>query len=167
MTLQVIKDIKITASSKEYIISYINKEELIDFVNNNQEDVSFKENGNKRIYNYNNKNNHKNALIPINYDDNYDIKINKKAVKYQANIYNFVSVPLQKGDNQIEIKYIPKLLKEGVIISICSLLILLFFYITNKRIKYFDRAYIINPLYWLTCLIGIAFILKIYILFWL
>ena len=167
MSLRVFKDIKIIASSKEYIVSYINKEELIEFINNNQEDVSFKEKGNKRIYNYNNKNNHKNALIPVNYDDNYNITINKKTVKYQANIYNFVSVPLEKGNNKIEIKYIPKFLKEGAMISICSLLILLFFYITNKKIKYLDKTNIINPLYWLTCLIGIVFILKIYILFWL
>ena len=106
-------------------------------------------------------------LIPINFDNSYTVKVNNKDVKYEANVYNLVSIPIEKGQNKIEIKYLPKLYKEGIIISIITLLTLLFFIFTNKKIKYLDQKIILNLLFLFTSIIGIAFILKIYILFWL
>ena len=44
-----------------------------------------------------------------------------------------ISIKVNKGDNEVVIKYIPKYFKEGIYISIISLLILFGFYFISKK----------------------------------
>ena len=106
------------------------------------------------------------VLIPVNYDEALVINVNDKAVDYKLNAYNMVSIDVKKGNNKIEVSYVPKFLKEGIIISCVSLLVLVIIYFTNKKLHYLEHKFILYPLFAITALIGLAFMLKIYILFW-
>lgn len=168
ITVEVEKKVSFKVDTKNYEVSYINIDEFIDFVESvNKYKVDIQTNGNKRVYSFNNVDGYKSVLIPINYDTGYKIIVNGKNVKYKSNIYNMISLDVDKGKNKIVIEYIPKTLKEGIIVTIGSLALLLIVYLSNKRLKYFNNKIILNGLFIISALIGIGFILKIYLLFWL
>ena len=78
-----------------------------------------------------------------------------------------LSIDVKKGNNKIEVTYIPKFFKEGIMISLISLGIFIVIWLTNKKFHYLDHKFILYPLFLISALIGFGFILKIYILFWL
>lgn len=148
-------------------IAYINIDNYIEFVDSiNDYEVTVNVDGNKKVYNYKAEED-TSILIPTNYDEALVVKVNGKKVDYKLNVYNMISIDVKKGDNEIEISYVPKYFKEGIIISVVSLIIFVIIYFTNKKFHYLEHKFILYPLFGIACLIGILFILKIYILFWL
>lgn len=162
------KDITLDLSDYDDLrIAYINIDEYIEFVDSIDDyDVTSKIEDNKKVYSYIAEED-TSVLIPVNYDEALIVKVNGKEVEYKLNAYNMLSIDVKKGDNEIEISYVPKYLKEGIIITISSLLLLIVVYFTDKKFHYLDKKFILYPLFGITCLIGIVFILKIYVLFWL
>lgn len=115
-------------------VAYIDINDLKKFTEKYTIENSVKIKGNTKIYNANILND-TNVLIPINYNKNYEIKVNNKKTGYKKNIYNMVSLKLKKGKNKIEIKYKEPFLKISIIISIISLLITIIFTLYNKKLS--------------------------------
>lgn len=119
-------------------IAYINIEEFIEFVDGIDDyEVTSKIVDGSRVYNYKTEED-TSVLIPINYDEGLVIKVNGKEVNYVLNAYNMISINIEKGGNEIVISYVPKYLKEGIIVSIVSMLLLAIVYLTNKKFHYLD-----------------------------
>ena len=70
----------------------------------------------------------------IAYDDGWSIYIDGKKVKTKKIMDTFLSCDIKKGKHEIKLVYYPKLMKEGLITSLISL-ILLIVYCTNDRQK--------------------------------
>lgn len=128
------EDIELDLSEYEDLrIAYINIDDYIKFVESiNDYEVTTKIDGNKKIYNYKAEKD-TSVLIPINYDESLVVKVNDKKVDYKLNIYNMISIDIKKGDNKIEISYEYKNVKEGIIISVISLVLLFTMYLINKK----------------------------------
>lgn len=163
---------KVKINKSEYKVTgielgYIDIKEYIDFVKKVSDyNVQCKIVNNKKKYDYDAKEDGF-VLLPINYDEGLKIKINGKEVDYELNVLNMVSVKVNKGVNEIVVSYEPKYFKEGIYISLGSLLLWLIIYITDKKFKYLDNKFILNILFGIVCLLGSLFILRIYILSWL
>ena len=156
-----------TEEYEDFRLAYIDIDEYIDFVKGiNDYEVKVKIDKNTKIYDYKAKED-TSILIPVNYDDSLVVKVNGKEVKYELNAYNMLSIDVKKGNNKIEVTYIPKFFKEGIMISLISLGIFIVIWLTNKKFHYLDHKFILYPLFLISALIGFGFILKIYILFWL
>ena len=123
-------------------------------------------NKNVRIYNYEVQE-ETDLLIPIMYDEGFKIYVNNKEVNYTKNLYNLISIKVNKGNNEIKLVFIPKMFKEGIIISLISFISLLIVTLSNKYFHWFNHKIILYPLYILTVIIAILFILKVYMLSWL
>ncbi len=166
----IVKDDKVKLDISEYDdlrVAYINIDEFIKFVDSIDDySATSKITNNTKVYTYE-ANEDTSLLIPVNYDESLIVKVNGKKVDYKLNAYNMLSIDVKKGNNEIVVSYQPKFLKEGALISLGSLILLIFVYFTNKKFKYLDKKFILYPLFGITCLIGFVFILKIYILFWL
>lgn len=140
------------------------KEEYIKFVEaNNKNDVSVEINGDTKKYTYNATQDTK-VLLPINYDDNYIIKVNGEVVDYKCNLYNMLEIEVKEGKNVIEVFYNQKWFKLGAKISLVTLLITILFYFINKKFRILNCKLIVWPLFIISCLAFIALIVKIYIL---
>jgi uncharacterized membrane protein YfhO len=140
------------------------KEEYIKFVEaNNKNDVSVEINGDTKKYTYNATKDTK-VLLPINYDDNYIIKVNGEVVDYKCNLYNMLEIEVKEGKNVIEVSYNQKWFKLGAKISLVTLLITVLFYFINKKFRILNCKLIVWPLFIISCLAFIALIVKIYIL---
>lgn len=149
---------------KNFDIWYIEIDDFIDIateLNNNS--VEVEKIKNKKIYHYNAKED-TSLLIPVNYDENYRVRINNEEVHYTKNVYNMISIDVKSGENEIELEYIPKFKKEGLIISIVSILTVILVILLNKKFNLLDKKIILYPLFFITCLIYIGFFIKIYIL---
>ena len=71
----------------------------------------------------------------IPYDEGWQIYVNGKKVKAQKMFDNFIGVKLTKGYHKIKMKYYPKGLKEGIIISLSTLILYIIYNIFNKYTK--------------------------------
>ena len=128
--LDIVKDDYLTTNVE---IGYIDDKEYIDFMNSlDLFDVDVSVSNNSKSYKFNSSYD-TDILIPINYDDSLRVYVNGKEVDYKCNVINMISIKVNKGDNEVVIKYIPKYFKEGIYISIISLLILFGFYFISKK----------------------------------
>lgn len=81
-------------------------------------------------------NEHDSLLVPINYLENYIITNNGKKVDYTKNINNYVSINIEKGKNNIVIKYETPYILTGTIVSVVTFGIYIFlkkYKVKNKR----------------------------------
>lgn len=89
----------------------------------NKETINYKYDRNKLIINYNNINNKKGLLIPINYDSGFRAKINGKDVKIEKKLDNFMYIKLNSHKNKIVLTFYPKGYFKSLIASIITLII--------------------------------------------
>ena len=69
----------------------------------------------------------------IPFDDGWVIKVNGKIAKfYKVNI-GFIGLPIDKGNNDIELTYSPPMFKRGLIISLTTLIICILFFIFRRK----------------------------------
>ena len=156
---------KINGTIDNIYLYEFNENEFLKFVNNNQQNVKVKIDGAKKIYTYESLNDTA-VLLPINYDDNYTIKVNGKTVDYKLNLYNMLSIDVEKGVNEIEVSYNQKWFKMGIKISIISVLAFAILYLINKKIRFINYKVILWPLFIIACLFFIILIGKVYLFFW-
>ena len=120
----------IVLSKEKYIITgvevgYIDDKEYINYMEGfNNLDVSVDIKGNSKIYEFNIEED-SDILIPINYDNSFKVYVNDEEVDYKCNLINMISIKVNKGDNKVVIKYVSKYFKEGIYISIISLILLI------------------------------------------
>ena len=71
-------------------------------------------------------------LTTIPYEDDWKITVDKKKVKAVKALGAMIAIPLSEGEHIIDMRYIPKGLFEGSIISILALIILIFCFRRNR-----------------------------------
>ena len=86
-------------------------------------------------------------FLSIPYNKGYKLKINGKSGQIYKVCSDFIAVKLNKGENEISLKYIPQGFKLGTIISLAGLIIFCFFVAFKKKIVY-------NKLIEGVCLVG-------------
>ena len=74
-------------------------------------------------------------FFSIPYDEGWEIKVNSVVTKYHKVNIGFIGLPLLKGKNKIELSYLPPYLKIGGIISLVTILLLVFYFIFMKMRK--------------------------------
>ncbi len=74
-------------------------------------------------------------LLPIQYDKGFLITNNGARTEGMSASGMFTGIPLVKGSNHIEITFFPTGMKQGIIISILSLLCFGIWFVINKRQK--------------------------------
>ena len=144
----------------------LNEKELAKFVDSQKNnDVSVEIDGITKKYTFNALEDTA-VLLPINYYDDYIVKVNGKVVEYKCNLYNMLSINVKKGKNVIEVTYNQKWLKMGTKISIVTLLAFLLLYFINKKFRFLNYKIIIWPLFIISFLCFALLIIKVYILSW-
>jgi len=75
-------------------------------------------------------------LLTIPYDEGYEVYVDGKKTDYFRILDSFVGINLKNGPHSVTIKYIPKGLKTGIIISLIAMVTLL--YILVKKCKKYN-----------------------------
>ena len=65
------------------------------------------------------------ALIPVVYSDNWNVKVNGKKVKAKSVCGLFTGVDIHAGENVIEMTFVPKGKKAGMLISLATLIMMI------------------------------------------
>ena len=149
---------------KEISFYELNLDEFTSFINKyGNQDVKVETSGSTKTYYYNAKED-TSVLLPVNYTDEYEITVNGEKVDYKCNLYNMISIDVKKGQNTIEVKFTQKWFSLGIKITIISLVLFCVLYLINKKVRLLDKKIILWPLFILSFIAFIAFVLKIYIL---
>ena len=152
---------------KNYSINYIDIDDFVNFYNmldNPQMKTTIYKNTITYQF-YNDNNTH--LLIPKLYDKGFKAYVNGQEVPIEKNIYDLMSLKIDKGANKVRLVFIPKMFKEGILIAIACGILLIITVILNKFFHFLDRKIIVYPLFVIVVLIGSAFMIKVYILSWL
>ena len=88
-------------------------------------------------------------------------------VNYEKNVFNMISIDVLEGENEIIVRYVPKYFKEGIIISIGSIVIMLIILLINKKFNVLNSKIVLNIFFVISCLFAVLFIIKMYVLSWL
>ena len=106
----------------------------------------------------------KTLLLPISYDNGYSATVNGKKVELEKVYDNFIGIPLQEGENNINLKYIPNGFMSTLIISIIAFIVtvlLIKFDLFNKII---NIDIVGNIAYYIYLTLYLAMVVCIYIL---
>lgn len=101
-------------------------------------------------------------FLPINNIEGWSAKVNGKKINIEDELYTFMSIKLEKGNNDIELEFIPPLLEEGMLISVLSILLLIVYEMFENKIsktKFIQN--IIVPLYYI---ISFSMLVYVYII---
>ena len=101
-------------------------------------------------------------FLPINNIDGWSAKNNGKKITIEDELYTFMSIKLEKGNNDIELEFKPPMLEKGILISIFSTLLLTIYKVLEKKIsknKIIQK--IIVPLFYI---ISISLVIYVYII---
>lgn len=128
----------ITPNIKAYVLN----DELYNSVINKLKDEQFevKKTSNTKISGEIKVNEEGALFLTIPYDSNFEIKVDGKKIKYDKIFNSFIGIDLKVGRHNIEIEYKTKYLKEGIIISITSFIILSLYIIYQKKRKLIDNS---------------------------
>lgn len=76
------------------------------------------------------------ALLAIPYDKDWQAKVNGKKVTPQSSQLGFIELPLQKGNNHIELHYVSKSFYIGCLLSLIGLILEIIIIAINKKNKH-------------------------------
>lgn len=91
-------------------------------------------------------------FLPVTYDEGWTCKVNGEEQKIEIAMSSFMAVKLEKGENVIEMEYLPYGMKLGAVITVITALIVTAIYIiekkkpfandaSNKFLKFFEKIY--------------------------
>lgn len=101
-------------------------------------------------------------FLPINNINGWTARVNGKKVNLEDELYTFMSIKLEKGNNDIKLEFTPPLLKKGILISLISVILLITYKIYEKNIiKNRVLQSIVTPLYYS---ISISLLIYVYII---
>lgn len=91
-------------------------------------------------------------FLPVTYDEGWSCKVNGEKQNIDIAMSSFMAIKLQKGENIIEMNYLPYGMKLGIIITVITALIVIAIYIiekkkpfnqesSNKFLKVFEKIY--------------------------
>lgn len=72
-------------------------------------------------------------LLPLSYHEGYTAKVNGKSAKVYQVFGDMLAVPLQQGENKVELTFVPQGLKPGIFLSIAGALALLGFWLFLRK----------------------------------
>lgn len=72
------------------------------------------------------------VIIPVPYEEGWSAKVNGEKTDVLKANYSFISIPIEQGENDITLTYIPPYLLEMGILSLGTCIGLLFFYRSRK-----------------------------------
>lgn len=141
-------------NEKDYKQAFSNLEEIIPSINKNKITIT-----------YNNTVNNKGLYIPINYDKSFIATNNNKEINIVKKSNNFIYLELEEGQNEIELKFIPKTFIPCLIVSIITLIIiiLLFIYEQKRKNKFNELKFITYPIFYISILIVLLASYEIYL----
>lgn len=123
-----LKDIEVYQETYEILEEEVNRQEKGN-------DTSVTMDKNKVYMNVQNEENGAFVVIPVPYEEGWSAKVNgEKADVLQAN-YSFISVPIEKGENDITLTYIPPYLLEMGMLSLGTCIGLMVFYRIRKKVR--------------------------------
>ncbi|MCR4675077.1 MAG: YfhO family protein [Lachnospiraceae bacterium] len=76
-----------------------------------------------------------NLVLLLPYDKSWKLTINSQAVSFERCYNDYISIPLQKGENEVVFHYELKGLKSGIAVSVVACFLLLGFYYKDKKKK--------------------------------
>ncbi len=154
-------DIKICSKEDKNIdgidLGTINVNKYKELINSINQNVTVNYNNGYKIYAYSETDDNS-LFLPINNIKGYKITLNNQNIKADKYLDNFISIKLSKGDNNIIIKYHEPYLLVSIILSIISILLLLF----SKYIN-INNKYILNVAYYLYIILGLSMYLYFYV----
>jgi len=62
-------------------------------------------------------------FIPVSYNAGYQGKVNSESVKVEKVFGNFIGIPLEEGENEIKLTFVPPGLKLSMVISLLALIL--------------------------------------------
>lgn len=71
----------------------------------------------------------------VPYDEGWKVLVDGKETEYKKGCGSFIAIPLEAGEHSIEMIYMPKGLKAGILISVASVLIFVAIICAQKRKK--------------------------------
>lgn len=133
-----------------------------DFVNNQYIETNINYNKNKVTASVESEDN-KILYLPIAYSDSYKATNNGKEVEVIKVFDNFIGIKLEKGNNNIELTYMPKGLIPMIIVSVITLVLTIILLSTKLYNKILDCKILANIAYYLYLFAYIAIILVVYV----
>ncbi len=147
----------------DYELGLLSINKFINLVEDNKENISVSTKMNTMKISYNNTDDNKSLLIPINYSDGFTITNNNKEISYTSNFNNYISVDLEEGNNYIVIKYRPKYFDLGLYLSIMTILVSNLFIYLNKKFNLFKNKLYFNTASTILYILAVILFLKVYI----
>ncbi len=80
------------------------------------------------------------VFIPVTYDEGWSCKVNGEKQDISIAMSSFMAVKLQKGENVIEMNYLPYGMKLGIIITVIVALVVLAIFIIEKKKPFNQEA---------------------------
>ena len=108
------------------------------------------------------------VFLPVTYDEGWSCKVNGEKQEIGIAMSSFMAIKLQKGENVIEMNYLPYGMKLGIIITVITALIVAAIYIIEKKkpfsqeasnafLKIFEKIYYAG----MFCAFAIAYVVPI------
>ncbi len=72
-------------------------------------------------------------FIPVTKDDGWTCTVNGKKAETETALMNYMAVKLEKGENEVEMKFMPRGLRAGAMISAVTLLAIILLWVYNKK----------------------------------
>ncbi len=102
-------------------------------------------------------------FLPINYNEGYRATNNGKRVEVIKLYDNFIGIPLQQGENQIEISFVPNGFVPCIIISIVALIFTIILFQTNSYSKILEQKTLANVAYYFYLAVYLGMIIIVYV----
>lgn len=100
-------------------------------------------------------------LLPISYDKGYKAQINGLNIDVLQVGGMFSAIKLNKGSNDIVIKFIPDGMKTGIIISLFGVIFMILFMVMNSKSGIFDKHYLLLDNLYIIMFVAVIIIMYI------
>ena len=102
-------------------------------------------------------------LLTIPYSKSFNVKVNGKAVEAQKVLDTFTAIPLEKGENSIEMVYHPFGMKVGLGLCVIGIFALILITLHLRKHSYKGNAVVEKILYWAFVFLAGAVFIVIYV----
>ena len=100
-------------------------------------------------------------LLPLSYDKGYEAQINGLNIDVLQVGGMFCAIKLNKGSNDIVIKFIPDGMKTGIIISLFGIIFMILFMVMNSKSGIFDKHYLLLDNLYIIMFVAVIIIMYI------
>ena len=156
-------ELKKSVLLKEITVGLMDLDKYEDFINKTYSDHDIKYNRNKLSLKVTGTKD-KILLLPIIYDKGFTASVNGKNVEISKVYDAFVGIPLEEGENNINIKYVSIGIKPSLIVSVVFLIVTILLIKFNVFSKIWEIKIINNMAYYVYLGLYFIMILGVYVL---